>query len=310
MNEQTDHMSPGFAELFASLAREPSEDLAALLAACCENVVLTDTKTTSRVHLLGRDGNGVVRVDALTKLLARQVVDFCVPRSRLEEARVHMQRTGSAEEFSRLEEEARQLFTSLERSGEAGELLLYTLLERMLGLPQLLCKMSLKTSRQMHVHGTDGVHARLEHDGKLALYWGESKLHRTFASAVDDCVKSLAPYLDANPSVRTRDLLLLREYVNVDNPALVDALRRYFLETTPQAAQVEFRGACLVGFDLENYPYSDDEGLTEAVAGWRERVASLIGANRLGHIEIEFFCIPFPSIEAFRESVHRTLGTR
>jgi hypothetical protein len=39
--------------------------------------------------------------------------------------------------------------------------------------------MSLKTSREMHVHGTDGIHARMEDDGRLALYWGESKLHAT-----------------------------------------------------------------------------------------------------------------------------------
>jgi hypothetical protein len=311
MSEPRPEATPSsLADRFADLAREPSEDLAALLAACCDDVVLTDTKTTSRVHLVGRDANGSVRVDSLTKLLARQVVDFCIPRSRRDEAQAHLERTGSAEEFARLDEEARELFTSLERSGEAGELLLYMLLERMLGMPQMLCKMSLKTSRQMHVHGTDGVHARMETDGRLGLYWGESKLHASFASAVDDCVKSLAPYLDPGTGVRAQDLLLLREYVNVEDRALIDALRGYFLETTPQAAQVEFRGACLVGFDVENYPQPDDAELVEVVSGWRERVARRIGDHRLERFEIEFFCVPFPSVDTFREGVHKALGTR
>lgn len=309
MNDEAGAKPSSLAQQIADLAREPSEDLAALLAACCDDIVLTDTKTTSRIHLVGRDANGV-RIDALTRLLARQVVDFCIPRSRRDEAQEHLERTGSTEEFSRLEGEARSLFSSLEHSGEAGELLLYMLLERMLGLPQLLCKMSLKTSQQMHVHGTDGVHARMKADGGLALYWGESKLHQSFGSAVDDCVKSIAPYIGPDPTARDQDLLLLRGHVNVEDQALIDALRRYFLETTPQAAQVEFRGACLVGFDLEHYPSADDDGLAEVVAGWRERVARRVGEHRLGRFEIEFFCVPFPSVAAFRGAVHKSLGSR
>jgi hypothetical protein len=127
-------------EQMDALAREPSEDLAALLAPCCEDVVLEQTKTRCRVHLLGRDANAAYRVDALTGLLARQVVDFCVPCSRVQEARGHVERTGSAEEWMRLRDEAEKLFTSLERSGEAGELLLYMLLERMLGLPSCFAR--------------------------------------------------------------------------------------------------------------------------------------------------------------------------
>ena len=61
----------------------------------------------------------------------------------------------------------------LERSGEGGELPLYLLLEMLLGLPQLLCKMPLKTSAETHLHGVDGVHGKLLPSGDLALYWGE-----------------------------------------------------------------------------------------------------------------------------------------
>ena len=264
-------------------------------------------QSSSRVHLVARDANDTVRIDALVKLLANQVMDFCIPRSRRDEARAHLERTNSAEEFVRLAEEARALFASMERSGEAGELLLYMLLERMLGLPQLLCKMSLKTSQQMHVHGTDGVHARMEADGRLALYWGESKLHRTFNSAVDDCVKSIAPYLGPAPGAREQDLMLLREYVNVEDQRVVDALRRYFLTTTPEAGLVEFRAACLVGFDAAEYPRADDPELVETVRKWRERVSRRIGEHKLERFEIEFFCIPFPSVDAFRDAVHGAL---
>lgn len=298
------------ADQLAALTRSPSDDLDALMVPCCEELVIDGTRTCCRIHMVDRDANGNVRTEALTKLLARQIVDFCIPRARMEEAHKHSLQTGSAEDLLRLQEEARALFSSLERSGEAGELLLYMLLERMLGLPQLLCKMNLKTSSTMHVHGTDGIHGRMSDDGTLALYWGESKLHRTFGSAVDDCFTSLAPYLGRDPAARQRDLLLLRDHVNVEDQRLIEALRRYFVETTPEAARVEFRGACLVGFDFGEYPTVGDKSLSDAVARWQTRVGGRVGHHKLERVEIEFFCIPFPSVDAFREGVHAALGSR
>src|SRR3546814_10487872 len=56
------------------------------------------------------------------------------------------------------------------RSGEAGELLLYLLTEWILGAPQIIAKMGLKTNPQMPVHGSDGVHVRVrseEHTSEL-----------------------------------------------------------------------------------------------------------------------------------------------
>lgn len=305
-----DDLAPWLAEQLLGVARSTSEDLAALLVACCDELVIEGTRTCSRIHVVARDANDAVRVPALVTLLARQVADYCIPRSRLDEARRSWADSGSSEELARLQEEARRLFASLERSGEAGELLLYMLLERMLGIPQMLCKMSLKTSTEMHVHGTDGIHARMTPEGNLALYWGESKLHKSFGSAIDDCFESLAPYLDPDPAVRQQDLLLLREHVNVEDQALVDALRRFFLETTAEAARVEFRGACLVGFDVADYPRAGDEALLDTVTKWRERLALRVGDHRLERVEIEFFCVPFPSIDAFRAGIHDALGSR
>jgi hypothetical protein len=79
----------------------------------------------------------------------------------------------------------------------SGELLLFLLMERLLGLPQLLAKMSLKTSGNVHVHGSDGVHASLGDDGILDVYWGESKLYKSSSDAFSDCFESIAPLLIA-----------------------------------------------------------------------------------------------------------------
>src|ERR1044072_8116623 len=54
-----------------------------------------------------------------------------------------------------------------------------------------------------------------------------------------------------------------------------------------------FRGACLVGLDLEQYPRPDDE--------------ALFG---LELVEIALFCVPVSSVDPFRAGVHKALGSR
>ncbi|HRE03210.1 MAG TPA: DUF1837 domain-containing protein, partial [Ilumatobacteraceae bacterium] len=153
--------------------------------------------------------------------LAEQAVDYCVPRSRVEDARRHLELTGSADRFVRLSREASELFTSLTNSGEGGELLLFLLLERVLGVPQLLCKMSLKTNSEMHVHGTDGVHVKVLDNGRLGLYWCESKLYDDPQSAVRACFDSIAPFLlDEGNGAARRDLLLLRDHLDTGDDVL------------------------------------------------------------------------------------------
>jgi hypothetical protein len=141
------------------------------------------TRATCRTHFVVCGPDGVPRVDALTRRLAAEVVDFCIPRSRIEEAAQAYAEFGSSLAFGRLQDEARGSFTSLKHSGEGGELLLYMLLETVLRVPQVLCKMPVKTNAQMHVHGADGVQALAKPDGGLALYCGESRLFCPGAAA-------------------------------------------------------------------------------------------------------------------------------
>src|ERR1700722_4435110 len=143
-------------EAVAELSQREPDSLAPILKEVGAPVTLSGTKASCRCHFVSRDANGQPRVKVLVEALARQVQNYCIPRSRIEEASRYLQRTKSTERFSALEHEARDLFVKADRSGEGGELLLYLLLEVVLALPQLLCKMPLKTSSEMHVHGVDG----------------------------------------------------------------------------------------------------------------------------------------------------------
>jgi hypothetical protein len=207
------------------------------------------------------------------------------------------------------------VFTKLGKSGESGELLLYFLLETALGIPQVLCKMPLKTNTQMHVHGTDGVHVKALPNGNLALYWGESKLYADVNSAIASCFESVAPFLtDDQVTIVERDLLLIRDNLDAGAEEVTQALIKYFMEETEESAKVEVRAACLVGFSYDNYPNPhDDQGeiaheVEEAMQKWHDRVLKAVNHHKLESFEIELFCVPLPCVDKFRSAIRDRLG--
>jgi hypothetical protein len=279
-----------------------------------EPQTLPETSVTARCHFVARSPTGQVLVGKLARKLANQVVEYCIPPSRIAEARA----AGSTEAVLALQAEALELFATLDRSGEAGELLLYLLNEIVLEAPQLLCKMSLKTHANMHVHGADGIHGRVLPDGKLALYWGESKLHASPMNAIRSCFESLVPFLVDDGSGRSRrDLLLLRDGLDLSDPRLVETLGRYLSDDTVESTQVEFRGAALVGFDLADYPepYEADgikvcDQVMQAMAHWHNRIGEQVTAHQVAHVGIEVFCVPVPSVDELRDEVREALRLR
>jgi len=307
---------PWMVEAVERLARQDTRSLGAQLTVVGDAFALAETNTTCRCRFVALDGNGRPLVDALAKRLAAQVVDFCIPRSRIMEAHAFWTATGSTEKVIQLQQEARALFTELTKSGEGGELLLYLLLEIELGLPQLLCKMPLKTNSQMHVHGTDGVHGKLLNDGRLALYWGEAKLYEDVGSAIRNCFDDLAPYLlDDGDGASQRDLLLARGHIDAGNAQLTTALRRFFESDTLESTRLTVRGAALVGFDLDEYPNPfEADGSTivaeisTAIDGWNDKVRSRVVSNKIDSFEIEVFCIPVPSVVALRAALRKHLS--
>ena len=78
--------------------------------------------------------------------------DYAMPRAKVAEAKARDAKFNSTEAVAELVERAKRSFTDLATTGEGGELLLYLLAERFLKLPQILCKMDLKTDEKMHYH--------------------------------------------------------------------------------------------------------------------------------------------------------------
>ncbi len=298
------------------LARANGRSLDPYLVKVGEAMMLAETSATCRCHFVRIDPQGSPRVPALVNMLTDQVVDYCIPRSRIHEAKRHLEDTNSTDKVLRLQREAKDLFTKIKTTGEGGELLLYALLEIALGIPQILCKMPLKTNPQVHYHGVDGVHARALADGKLAVYWGEAKMYADANAAIDAALKSLAPLLlDTGDGAAQRDILLLRDHVDTGDDDLNAALVRYFTEDTAEASQLVVRGACLVGFSMDPYadPLSVDGGsvkteVMDAMASWHDRLGKAIKNEKLVAFELEVFFVPLPSVQDFRNQLLERLG--
>ncbi|MHB8190665.1 MAG: HamA C-terminal domain-containing protein [Ferrimicrobium sp.] len=304
------------ADAVQRLVRAEKLSLDSYLVTVEEATVLAGTSTTCRCHFVRVDAQSKPRVSALIDMLTDQIVNYCIPRSRIEEARKYQEKTKSPDKTLRLFREAKELFTKTKFTGEGGELLLYALLEIVLGLPQILCKMPLKTSSQVHVHGVDGVHARALTNGRLAVYWGEAKMYADVNSAIDAALRSLAPYLlDTQGGAAQREILLLRDHVDTGDDQLTAALIRYFTEDKMEASQLVIRGACLIGFSMDRYVHPiEDDGtsvrteVADALARWHDRLGEVIQKKQLSAIELEVFFVPFPSVKEFREQFLKRLG--
>lgn len=309
--------APWIVDAVRQLIRQDSGALGGVLHSVGEPVLIQNTRTTVRCHFVARDTQGRPRVKKLARLLAQRITEYCIPRHRISEAADTFAKTGSPAAFSALEQEARDLFADLTTSGEGGELLLYVLLESVLGIPQILAKMSLKTNAAVHYHGVDGVHAAITDTGNLALYWGESKLYQKPNQAIDSGFKSLAPFLTPDADASERDLMLVRDNLNITDEELAAVLLRYLDDEDPMSQNIEIRGACLIGFDLDEYPTSQDVGqvladVTAHAEAWTKRVEKGIGTHKLEKVELEVFCVPFPSVSLFRkalaEQLHGTIA--
>jgi hypothetical protein len=270
-------------------------------------------------HCLTLDGNGKISPARLVEYMRDCLADYAIPRSKMAQAKERDQKHNSTRAVMGLFHEARATFTDLAKTGEGGELLLFLLAERFLGLPQILCKMDLKTDPQMHYHGADAIHAGITEDGVLKLYWGESKMYQSAADAVRECLRSLAPFLIEDRhegSVRERDLVLLSDKADLNDPELTNALKAYFDKGSPKSNRVKYCGVALICFDVAFYPADDaqkvaDEMIDEArieIEKVVENVSNHLTAEKLSAFEIQLLCVPLPSVDAFRTLFRQTLG--
>jgi hypothetical protein len=312
--------APGLARAFDRIVRDESPKLLNYLTTLETDFTIGQTKARSHCYALALDGMDQPATGLLVDTVCSFIVEYAIPRSRIANAIQELKASANSSPIVTLHNEARELFTHLKQSGEGGELLLYCFAEMVLGYPQVLAKMYLKTAGDVHYHGADGVHASADPEtGKLTLWWGESKLHKSVTGATTQCLKSLAPFLiesQSDQDKRSRDLQLLRQFVDLNDPKLEAAIKAYLDRSSGLYKQVQFGGLGLVGFDHDCYPphpkKADADAIAAAIAatsdGWKKHLEKRIAKHQLDEIDIHLFFLPFPSVDDFRTRVLKTVG--
>lgn len=304
-------------DLDAILAGEP-EQLDVHLSAIEKGLQIAGSETKVNCHCLAVDAHGRVKIARLAEYLRLVLTDYAIPRAKIAQAKQRDTERKSTTAVNSLLFEAKTLFTDLEKTGEGGEMLLYVLAQHFLKLPQVLCKMALKTDSRMHYHGADGVYAGVTDDGILKLYWGESKIYADPGKAIRACLESLAPYLvedESEDSSRERDLVLLSDHADLDDPRVTLAFRRYFDQSSVLSNRVRYCGIALAGFDADFYPADSvvvaekiAESARQGLAAWTSQASRHLTKQKLQKFEIELLCVPMPSVEGFRQSFLKALG--
>ena len=308
-----------YKSLHPLLRANPLQLQAYLEKVACK-VAISDTQTQAHCYFVTLDGNHRPRVKDFARFIAERIVDFAIPRSEITRALNEAHDTGSTAPTTRLNNKARNLFTRLPKSGEGGEVLLSLLAEAFLEIPQLFTKMVLKTSTEMHIHGSDGIHAGVNKaNGNLAIYWGESKLYQNASNAVTSCFESLAPFLldsGGSSAPQERDLQLMRDGLSLNDPDLLNALKHFLDPDDPMFNKMEYRGLCLVGFDSDSYPTSPNSMETLEVKraieatfeNNKKHISNRVAKEKLDSFTIEIFCLPFPNVGEFRKAFRNELG--
>ena len=104
-----------------------------------------------------------IHEDIFIKFLEEKIINYVV---------IHKHR--NILKYDDMMEMAKSLFVKKRvNSGEAGELILFLILESR-GIIQLLNKMNMKQSPEKNINGADAIHIEIK-DNKIFLHFGESK---------------------------------------------------------------------------------------------------------------------------------------
>ena len=296
-------------QILDNIGRGKSDSLSSYLKTVECAILLEETRTKFYVHTIALNANGQIRLDDFIEFISHHVIAYVIPRSRIEEAKKKDEEESLHTHIMRLGSDAKKLFTPLKKTGEGGEMLLFVLGEILLRLPQLFCKMSVKTSGGVHYHGADGIHVGFSDDKNLELYWGESKFHKTFDSALKDCLNSISPILNRENDADHEDLLLLQTHLDLNNPDHTKAIKLILDKNNADFNKVKYCGICLIGFNEAVYTKGiTEEQIKNLCSSWKEKISKAIKGKILDKFDIHFFCLPVVCVDDFRKKFLEKMG--
>jgi hypothetical protein len=255
---------------------------------------------TIRLHFVKTDASGEPRFQQLARALARYITHYCFVAERRKDL--------SEPERNEMYMRARDLFRLADDSGQAGELLIYFLLETVLHAPQALKKMPMTTNPNEERKGSDGVHIRWDKEaGVLELIFAESKLWQTFSDALRKAFEGIEKFHDSRTK-RIEVNAFTSEFSNLDLELREKVVSYIEGENVSHSRLVQ---ACLIGFNWSEYECLSDGRRADFIKEFEERyrawavgisnsINDKLAAFKHKNIRFEFFMLPFKDVEAFR----------
>jgi hypothetical protein len=273
-------------------------------------------KLSVRLHHLKFDANGLPMVKPLAELLYQFILDYCI-------ASRNRQDPLSSRQMALLVKEARSLFRHPnvdnehpDNTGEAGEALLFLLIEAVLKAPQMVAKMELKTNRKDELKGSDGIHMRwCPTDEVVDVYFGESKLYQNVGSAIASALSSIDTFHEKQ--LYKHELTMVTKHFKYADEEVKKEIEKFLILGEP-SSDVRINHACLIGYDWDQYKLLMDRPVKEKLEEFKqlyladsERLLKLINSKfenfERTHLFLEVFFIPFPSVSEFRNAFNSAL---
>ena len=281
----------------------------ACLQSLPDKYTLKGVEATARFHHLRLDGNGIPKFRELAECLADHITYYCCTAQK-------RARAMTDDELLLLRREARTFFRDEKRSGEAGEMLLYFLLEAILGAPQMVTKISLKTNPQLETFGSDGIHMKWhDADRLLDVFFGEAKLYQEISDAAAKAVTSIEGFHE-NDMARFELGMVTSHFKHADGPTK-DAVLSY-VDRAGSAVNCRINHACLLGYDWNAYAKLPMGAMDTMVAAFQDayrtdlpRLQKILD-DRFSRfadkrLRFEVFLVPFASVDEFRNAFQGAL---
>lgn len=292
------------------------EDYKQCLDSVEHSQVVNNLKANLRFHHLKFDGNGRPMSKALAELLYQYIIHYCI-------ASKNRPSPITAKESAKLIKEARKLFRhpditddSPDKTGEAGEALLFFLIESIVQAPQIVSKMELKTNRKLEANGSDGIHARWnEVDEVVDFYFGESKLYKKIDDAIASALKSIESF-HVDEVYKHEFTMITKHFKYADAEVQAAVIEHISLGEPGPGARVNH--ACLIGYDWDAYDNKNNKNSRELAEEFRTKLSSATSAIAVKldekldgfprkYLLLDVFFIPFPSVQNFRNEFNEAL---
>ena len=172
-----------------------------------------------------------------------------------------------------------------ENRGELGEFMLYCFLEGHMTAPKIMTKLDLKTSSEMYVNGSDGVHLYKLTSSRYQLIFCESKTYKDLGKGITSAMDSISEFINEEngngkkKSGRNFERMLLSNHLEdleleEDEKRVVKKIT-YPFESEYDDIELEDAFAIFLGYEID----VKKEGLELTTVEFKEKIKKKINLH-------------------------------